>query len=113
VRVAHASAIHNVCHLHTRMQLIGLHLHSEDGDLRSFHIGQHRGRHVNEGTGGQVLEHEGIPRATTLGQLRAECGGDGLGDAIGDKSDLLSRIYAQAGGDRRTGAGRELGGIAQ
>ena len=111
VSVAHAAAVDDVGHLHAGVELVGLDLHGEDGDLRRFHVGEDGGGHVNERARGEVFEDEGVPLTTELGKLRGDGRGDGLGDAIGDEGDLFGGRDAQAGGDSGTGAGDELGGI--
>ena len=113
VGVAHVAAVDDVGHLHARVELVGLHLDGEDGDLRGFHVGEDGGGHVDERARGQVFEHEGVPGAAALGQLRAEGGGDGLGGAVGDERDLFGGLDAQAGGDGRARAGNEFGGVVE
>ncbi len=109
VSVAHVAAVDDVGHLHAGVELVGLHLHGEDGDLRGFHVGEDGGGHVGERTRGEVFKNECVPGAPALGELRGEGCGDGLGDAVGDERDLLVRRDAQAGGDGGAGAGDELG----
>ncbi len=111
VRVAHVAAVDDVGHLHARAELIGLHLHGKDGDLRGFHVGQHGGGHVGERARGEVFEEEGVPRAADGGELGGEGGGDGRGDAIGDQRDFFLGLDAQAGGDGGAGSLGELGGV--
>ena len=113
VGVAHVAAIDDVGHLHAGVELVGLHLDGEDGDLRGFHVGEDGGGHIGERARGQIFEDEGVPGAAALGQLRGERGGDGLGGAVGDERDLFARIDAQAGGDGRARAGNEFGGVVE
>ena len=72
VGVAHAAAVDDVGHLHARVELVGLHLHGEDGDLRGFHVCEDGGRHVGERARGEIFEDEGVQGAAALGEL----GGD-------------------------------------
>ena len=111
VSVAHATAVDDVGHLHAGVELVGLDLHGEDGDLRGLHVGEDGGGHVNERARGEVFKGEGVPLAIELGKLLGNGRGDGFGDAIGDEGDLFGGRDAQAGGDGGTGAGDELGGV--
>jgi len=111
VSVAHAAAVDDVGHLHAGLQLIGLHLNSEDGDLRSLHVFEHSGRHVDERARREIFKDESVERAATLGELSSDGCGDGLGDAVGDEGDLFVLPDAQTGEDGRAGAGDEFGRI--
>ena len=72
VGVTHAAAVDDVGHLHARVELVGLHLHGEDGHLRSFHVFDDGSRHIDERAWCEIFEDEGIEGAAALGQL----GGD-------------------------------------
>jgi len=108
VGMTHAAAIDDVGHLHAGMEFVGLHLHSEDGDLRSLHVFKHRRGHIPERSWGDVFEDEGVKGAAAFGELRSDRGGDGLGDAVGDERNLFIGLDAQAGGDGGAGARDEL-----
>ena len=113
VGVAHVAAVDNVGHLHAGVKFVGLHLHGKDGDLRGLHVGEDGSGHVRERARSQVFKDEGVPGAAALGQLRGDCGGDGLGGAVGDEGDLLGRVDAKAGGDGGARAGDEFGGVGE
>ena len=111
VGVTHAATIHDVGHLHARAELVGLHLHGEDGNLRCFHVGEDGGGHVGERTRREVFKDEGIEGAAAFGELGSDGGGDGFGDAVGDEGDFLVGLNAQTSEDGGSGAGDEFGGI--
>ncbi len=110
VGVAHVAAVDDVGHLHARVELVGLDLDGEDGDLRGFHVGEHGRGHVDEGARGEVFEDKGVPGAAALGKLRGKGGGDGLGGVVGDERDLLRGVDAEAGGDGGARAGTNSAG---
>ena len=110
VRVAHMASIDHVGHLHPRPQLVALHHHGEDADVRGLHVLQHRVRHLGERPRRKVLQDEPVPAAAFGGQLGGQRPGDRRGGQIGDQRHLLVRLDAQAGFDGAVGAGGELGG---
>ena len=111
VGVAHAAAVDDIGHLHAGLQLVGLDLHGEDGNLRGFHVCKDGRRHIDEGARSEVFENEGVEGASALGELGSDRGSDWLGDAIGNEGDFLVGLDAQAGEDGGAGAGDEFGGV--
>jgi len=111
--VAHAAAVDDVGHLHAGVELVGLDLDGEDGDLAGFHVGQDGGGHAGEGAKGEVFENEGRPLAAELGELGGDGGGDGGGGLVGDEGDFFVGGDAETGGDGGTGAGGEVGGVGE
>jgi hypothetical protein len=109
--VAHVATVDHIRHLHPRMEFVGLHLHGEDGDLRSFHIFKDGGRHVRERTRREVFEDESVEGASALGELGRDRGRDGLCDAIGDEGNLFVWLNTQTGEDGGAGAGDEVCGV--
>jgi hypothetical protein len=90
------------------VEFVGLHLHGEDGDLRSFHVCEDGGRHISERARREIFENEGVEGASAFGELRGDRGSDRLGDAVGDERDLLVGLDTQTGDDGGAGAGDEF-----
>jgi hypothetical protein len=116
VGVAHAATIDDVGHLHAAVELVGLDFDGEDADLRGLHVGEDGGGHLGEWAGGDGLEDEGVPGAADAFEFGGDRGGDGQAAVVGDESDLLVGLDAQAGGDGVARAWSELsreGGVAE
>src|ERR1700689_5082456 len=93
------------------MKFVRLHLHRKDGDLRGFHVGQHRSRHVDQGPRRQIFQHENIPWAATFSELGSKSRSDSFRGSIGNERDFFLRVDAQAGGDGGVRARSEFGWV--
>jgi hypothetical protein len=80
--------------------------------VRGFHVGEHGGRHVDEGPDGEVFEDEGVECTTKFGELRGKGGCDGLCGAVGDEGDLLVGLDAEAGENGGASARNEFRWVA-
>lgn len=110
VGVAHAAAIDDVGHLHAAVKLVGLDFDGEDADLRGLHVFEDGGGQIDERTGREGFEDEGVPGAADLVQLRDKGGGDGEAALVGDEGDLLVWLDTQAGRDGVASTWGELRG---
>ena len=109
VGVAHPAAVHDVGHLHARLQFVALHIHGKDADVAGLHVLGDLGWKVGQRTRRKIFQHEGLEGRAQLRQLLRNAGGDVAAGIVGDERDLLVRLDAQAGVDRVAGAGRESG----
>src|SRR5262249_9736622 len=76
VRMPDLAAIDHLGHLHTRFQLVGLHLNGKDTNLAILELFQYLGRHLIQWTLGKLLEHKGAKRRTGLYYLVNNTGSD-------------------------------------
>ncbi len=109
VRVAHLAAVHDVGHLHARLQLVALHLDGEDADIAGFHVVGDLRRQVGQRAWRQVFQHERLEGRAQLRQLLSDAGGDLATGVVGDQRDLFARLNAKASVDRVVSARREFG----
>ncbi len=109
VGVADLAAVHDVGHLHARLQFVSLRLHGEDADLAGLKIGGDHLRKIRQGTRCHILQHPGAIRAAHCFQFAHQRGRDFQTCFVRDNGHFFGGLYAQAHAHSVARAGRQLG----
>src|SRR5208282_5543937 len=95
VRVPDLAPVHDVGHLHARLQFVGLSAHGKDADLACFEIFDDGQRQISHRTNGYVLEHPGLVAAANYLQFVHDRRRDLQARFVGDDGDFFGRQHAQ------------------
>ena len=96
VRMPDLPPVHDIRHLHARLQFVALHLHREDADLACLQIVQNLLRQIASAAAPPILQHERLVRRAHLLQFVHEAAAISLRRLIGDDRDFLRGLHAQA-----------------
>ena len=108
VRMTDLLAIHDVRHLHARLQFMGLRLHGKNADLAGLKIGGNRLRQVGQRSGRDVFQHPGLVAASNLLQFVYDRRSDLQACLVGDDGHSLRWLHAQAYAHRIARTRRQL-----